>query len=31
MAVQWMSDLEEALRRGRNERRTVLLYFAKDP
>jgi hypothetical protein len=31
MSIQWTKDLEEALERGRSDRKPVFLYFAKDP
>lgn len=31
MKLDWMRKLDEALDRGRSERKTVFLYFAKDP
>lgn len=31
MTLDWSRDLEEALDRGRRERKPVLLYFGKDP
>jgi len=27
----WLTGLEHALKRARGERKTVFLYFAKDP
>ena len=29
--IDWGTDLENALDRGRKERKAVLLYFGKDP
>ena len=31
MNLHWTNDLEQALERGRAERKPVFLYFAKDP
>ncbi len=29
--IEWETELEDALERGRRERKAVLLYFGKDP
>ena len=31
MSLEWTKDLDQALERGRAERKPVFLYFAKDP
>jgi hypothetical protein len=31
MSLEWMNDLDQALDRGRTDRKPVFLYFAKDP
>jgi len=30
MSLEWMKDLDQALDRGRTDRKPVFLYFAKD-